>query len=304
MVATTVTGVAGAALTAVPFLASWKPSAARKALGAPVEADISKLEPGAMIKVNWRGQAIFIVHRSPGDARQARQASDAQLRDPDSKQSEQPQYAKNDSRAQAEVPGAGRRLHAPGLRAAEPLQPADAELGADWPGGFYCPCHGSKFDLSGRVFKDVPAPLNLDGAALPLHPRTPSADRRRRGGRLMSATVHETAAGERSRMSALVDWIDALPDDAADGRSTRASTTRRRTSTSGTTSASLALVVLVLQIVTGIFLTMNYKPSAADAFASVEYIMRDVEWGWLIRYMHSTGASAFFIVVYCTCSAA
>jgi ubiquinol-cytochrome c reductase iron-sulfur subunit len=163
VVATTVTGIAGAALTAVPFLASWKPSARAQALGAPVEADISKVEPGAMIKVTWRGQAIYIVHRTP----QMRSKLDspelaARLRDPQSKDSDQPKYAKNSARALNPewlvLIGVCTHL---GCAPMNRFQPGDAELGADWPGGFYCPCHGSKFDLSGRVFKDVPAPLNL-----------------------------------------------------------------------------------------------------------------------------------------------
>lgn len=163
LVATTVTGIAGAAMTAVPFLASWKPSARAQALGAPVEQDISKLEPGAMIKVNWRGQAVYIVRRTP----QMRAKLDSpelaeQLRDPQSKESDQPEYAKNSARAlnpeYLVLIGVCTHL---GCAPLSRFQPADAELGADWPGGFYCPCHGSKFDLSGRVFKDVPAPLNL-----------------------------------------------------------------------------------------------------------------------------------------------
>jgi ubiquinol-cytochrome c reductase iron-sulfur subunit len=163
VVATTVTGVAGAALTAIPFLASWKPSARAQALGAPVEADISKLEAGAMIKVNWRGQAIFIVNRTP-DMRAKLDSAElaAQLRDPESKESEQPPYAKNSARAlnpeYLVLVGVCTHL---GCAPMSRFQAGDAELGADWPGGFYCPCHGSKFDLSGRVFKDVPAPLNL-----------------------------------------------------------------------------------------------------------------------------------------------
>ena len=163
LVATTVTGVAGAALTAIPFLASWKPSARAQALGAPVEADISKLEPGAMIKVNWRGQAIFIVNRTP-DMRAKLDSAElaALLRDPESKESEQPPYAKNSARAlnpeYLVLVGVCTHL---GCAPMSRFQAGDAELGADWPGGFYCPCHGSKFDLSGRVFKDVPAPLNL-----------------------------------------------------------------------------------------------------------------------------------------------
>jgi ubiquinol-cytochrome c reductase iron-sulfur subunit len=163
LVATTVTGVAGAALTAIPFLASWKPSARAQALGAPVEADISKLEAGAMIKVNWRGQAIFIVNRTP-DMRAKLDSAEltAQLRDPESKESEQPPYAKNSARAlnpeYLVLVGVCTHL---GCAPLSRFQAGDAELGADWPAGFYCPCHGSKFDLSGRVFKDVPAPLNL-----------------------------------------------------------------------------------------------------------------------------------------------
>src|SRR5688500_10649156 len=100
LVATTVTGIAGAALTAVPFLASWKPSARAQALGAPVEQDISKLEPGAVVKVNWRGQAIFIVRRSPEMMKALEDPALAdKLRDPQSEQSEQPAYAKNATRA-------------------------------------------------------------------------------------------------------------------------------------------------------------------------------------------------------------
>lgn len=163
LVATTVTGIAGAAMTAVPFLASWKPSARAQALGAPVEQDIAKLEPGAMIKVNWRGQAVYIVRRSPEMMKQLEDPSLAdRLRDPTSQESEQPKYAQNDVRSLKPeylvLIGVCTHL---GCAPMSRFEPGDAELGADWPGGFYCPCHGSKFDLAGRVFKDVPAPLNL-----------------------------------------------------------------------------------------------------------------------------------------------
>jgi ubiquinol-cytochrome c reductase iron-sulfur subunit len=163
LVATTVTGVAGLAATAVPFLASWKPSARAQALGAPVEQDVSKLEPGAVVKVNWRGQAIFIVRRTPEMlATLTTPAVVNQLRDPDSDESEQPEYAKNETRALKPeylvLVGVCTHL---GCAPLGRFQPQDAELGADWPGGFYCPCHGSRFDMAGRVFKDVPAPTNL-----------------------------------------------------------------------------------------------------------------------------------------------
>ncbi len=163
LVATTVTGVAGAAMTAVPFLASWRPSARAQALGAPVEQDISRLEPGAIVKVTWRGQAIFIVRRTPQMMETlSNPALVAQLRDPNSDLSEQPEYAKNEARALNPdvLVMVGVCTHL-GCAPLGRFDPNDAELGADWPGGFYCPCHGSKFDLSGRVFKDVPAPTNL-----------------------------------------------------------------------------------------------------------------------------------------------
>ncbi|HMN45345.1 MAG TPA: ubiquinol-cytochrome c reductase iron-sulfur subunit [Povalibacter sp.] len=163
LVATTVTGVVGAGLTAVPFLASWKPSARARALGAPVDADVSKLELGAILKVTWRGQAIYVVRRTPEMlATLTTPAVVDHLRDPQSEESEQPGYAKNDSRALKPeflvLVGVCTHL---GCAPLDRFQPQDAELGATWPGGFYCPCHGSKFDLAGRVFKDVPAPTNL-----------------------------------------------------------------------------------------------------------------------------------------------
>ena len=163
LVATTATGLIGAGLTAVPFLASWRPSARAQALGAPVDADISKLEPGAILKVNWRGQAIFIVRRTQEMlATLASSAVINNLRDPNSEESEQPGFAKNQDRSLKPeflvLIGVCTHL---GCAPMDRFQPQDAELGATWPGGFYCPCHGSKFDMAGRVFKDVPAPLIL-----------------------------------------------------------------------------------------------------------------------------------------------
>ncbi len=114
----------------------------------------------------------------------------------------------------------------------------------------------------------------------------------------MSATVPSPEPGERSRLGALVDWIDERFPMTRMWKEHASEYYAPKNFNFWYYFGVLAAVVLVLQIVTGIFLTMSYKPSAADAFASVEYIMRDVEWGWLIRYMHSTGASAFFVVVY------
>jgi ubiquinol-cytochrome c reductase iron-sulfur subunit len=160
-VATAAAGAVGAAFVAAPFLASWKPSARAKALGAPVEVDIAKLEPGAMLKVEWRGKAIFVVHRSPQMLAQLEGVA-ASLRDPDSKESEQPSYALNEARSIRPeilvITGVCTHL---GCAPLDRFTPGDVTVSADWPGGFFCPCHGSKFDMSGRVFKDVPAPTNL-----------------------------------------------------------------------------------------------------------------------------------------------
>jgi ubiquinol-cytochrome c reductase cytochrome b subunit len=114
----------------------------------------------------------------------------------------------------------------------------------------------------------------------------------------MSATMQTNPGGRVSRLTALQNWIDARFGMTRFMKEHASEYYAPKNFNFWYYFGSLALVVLVIQIVTGIFLTMNYKPSAAEAFASVEYIMRDVEWGWLIRYMHSTGASAFFIVVY------
>lgn len=161
LVATSAVGAVGAAATVVPFLASWRPSARAKAMGGPVEVDISKLQVGELMKVEWRGQAIYVVRRSQ-DMLAKLAANKGNLRDPDSVESEQPEFAKNEARALKPeylvLVGVCTHL---GCAPLGKFEPADATVAADWPGGFYCPCHGSKFDLAGRVFKDVPAPLNL-----------------------------------------------------------------------------------------------------------------------------------------------
>jgi len=159
--ATALTGAVGAAFAAAPFLASWKPSARAKALGAPVEIDISKLEVGAMLKVEWRGKPVWVVRRSE-EMVASLSAVDPLLADPASEASDQPEYATNEARAirpeYLVVLGVCTHL---GCAPLERFTPGDAELGADWPGGFYCPCHGSMYDLSGRVVAGSPAPLNL-----------------------------------------------------------------------------------------------------------------------------------------------
>jgi ubiquinol-cytochrome c reductase iron-sulfur subunit len=159
--ATSVMGAVGAAYVAVPFLASWQPSARAKAAGAPVEADISKVEMGQLLRVKWRGKPVWIVRRSKEMLDSLPALSDA-LRDPNSDESDQPAYCKNEQRSlKAEYfVGVGICTH---LGCSPTYRPevAPADLGADWKGGFFCPCHGSRFDLAGRVYAGVPAPLNL-----------------------------------------------------------------------------------------------------------------------------------------------
>jgi ubiquinol-cytochrome c reductase iron-sulfur subunit len=161
-IATGVTGAVGAVATAVPFLSSWQPSARARALGAPIEVDISKLEEGAMMKVVWRGKPVSILKRSP-EMLQRLEGSQAVLSDPDSENADQqPAYAQNEFRSvKPEVLVVVSSCTHLGCIPTSRFEVAPADLGPDWVGGFFCPCHGSKFDLSGRVYKGVPAPTNL-----------------------------------------------------------------------------------------------------------------------------------------------
>ena len=167
--ATVGTGVIGAAFAAIPFIASWNPSARAKALGAPVDVDASKLDAGQMLKVVWRGQPVFVVRRVKAVVDQLGGHDDI-LADPKSDDSLQPAYIKATGAVRARNPEYWVGLAVCTHLGCSPLgaflpndsfQVAGADLGANWPGGFYCPCHGSKYDLSGRVFKSMPAPKNL-----------------------------------------------------------------------------------------------------------------------------------------------
>ena len=159
--ATTVVGGVGAAVTLVPFISSFQPSARAQAAGAPVEVDISKLEPGQRLTVEWRGKPVWIVRRTDGMLSDLKSLI-GELRDPDSVKDQQPDYARNDSRAikPEYLIVVGICTH---LGCSPTFRPevAPVDLGVEWKGGFFCPCHGSKFDLAGRVYGGVPAPLNL-----------------------------------------------------------------------------------------------------------------------------------------------
>lgn len=161
-VATSAVGAAGAVGVAVPFLGSWNPSAKAKAAGAPVKADISKIEPGQMIVIEWRGKPVYVVHRTE-EMVAALDKVDGLLKDPDSAISKQPGYITDKARSIRPelliIEGLCTHLGcAPKFRP----EVGAADLGGDeWVGGFFCPCHGSKFDLAGRVYSGVPASANL-----------------------------------------------------------------------------------------------------------------------------------------------
>ena len=161
--ATTVVGAVGVGFALVPFVSSMQPSAKARAAGAPVRADISKLEPGQMIRVKWRGKPVWMVKRTD-DMLEDLQALAPELRDPDSAEPMQPDYAQNEFRSiRPEIlVTVGICTH---LGCSPTYRPdvGAADLGGDsWKGGFFCPCHGSRFDMAGRVYKGVPAPLNLE----------------------------------------------------------------------------------------------------------------------------------------------
>jgi ubiquinol-cytochrome c reductase iron-sulfur subunit len=159
---TAVVGGAGVVAVAIPFIKSWEPSARAKNAGAPVTADISKVEPGQRLSVLWRGQPVWIVHRTPALLATLPQVKD-RLRDPDSQVADQqPKYAQNETRSIKPewlvVVGICTHLgcspeYVPEIKP-EPFDP-------EWKGGFFCPCHKSRYDIAGRVFQGVPAPMNL-----------------------------------------------------------------------------------------------------------------------------------------------
>jgi len=160
---TTGLGVVGAAFAATPFVKSMLPSARARAAGAPVEVDISRLEPGQLLTVEWRGKPVWILRRTP-EMLQTLSAVEPMLADPESTVADQqPKYAQNPTRSiKPEILVlVGLCTHL-GCSPDKRLEPgAGSGLGADWPGGFFCPCHGSKFDLAGRVYRNVPAPTNM-----------------------------------------------------------------------------------------------------------------------------------------------
>jgi ubiquinol-cytochrome c reductase iron-sulfur subunit len=157
--ATIATGAVGAVFATIPFIESWSPSERARAQGVPTEMDLSKIDPGQMAITVWRRSPIYVVHRT-ADMVARISGHDGQLKDPESKQSDQPAYARNTQRSRTAefLVLVGTCTHLGCL----PKQKFSAgELYPSWPGGFFCPCHGSRFDLAGRVFDGSPASINL-----------------------------------------------------------------------------------------------------------------------------------------------
>jgi ubiquinol-cytochrome c reductase iron-sulfur subunit len=163
LVATSVAGGVAGVAAVVPFVSSLAPSERAKSAGAPVEVDISKLQPGEMMTVEWRGKPVWIIHRTK-EMLENLSKHDDKLADPHSERRQQPDYAKNAYRSikPEYLVAIGICTHL-GCSPTEKFKTgAESGIEADWPGGFLCPCHGSTFDLAGRVFKNKPAPDNLE----------------------------------------------------------------------------------------------------------------------------------------------
>jgi len=160
LAATTTMGVVGVAAAGIPFIASMLPSEAAEAAGEPVTVDISKMKPGDQLTVVWRGRPVWIVRRTSEDLAELSKI-DNLLRDPNSKIEQQPPYAQNEYRSIKPefLVVVGICTH---LGCTPTYRPEPKAIDTTWPGGFFCTCHGSKFDLAGRVFKGVPAPINLE----------------------------------------------------------------------------------------------------------------------------------------------
>ena len=161
-VTTTAVGGVAAVGAAVPFVLSMMPSEGARAAGAPIEVDIGGIRPGTLVTFEWRRKPIWVLHRN-GEMLDLLGKHDDKLLDPRSEQPQQPEYARNATRSikPQYLVAIGICTHL-GCIPTYRNEAGAADLGAAWPGGFFCPCHGSKFDMAGRVFKGAPAPQNLE----------------------------------------------------------------------------------------------------------------------------------------------
>ena len=163
LLATAGAGGVAAVATAVPFVSTFAPSERAKAMGAAVEVDISDIPPGGSKTVEWRGKPVWVVRRTP-EMLAALKGHEAELVDPQSLKDQQPEYARNETRSrEPEVfVAVGICTHLGCSPTAVPQGSGNPSVGVDWAGGYFCPCHGSTFDGAGRVFKNKPAPTNLE----------------------------------------------------------------------------------------------------------------------------------------------
>lgn len=159
LAATAAVGGAGVVASAVPFLSSLQPSARARAIGAPVEVDVADMKPGELKRVQWQGRPVWILRRRE-EYLEALAGIERELRDPESRDPQQPDYARNQYRSRKPefLVVIGLCTH---LGCSPTYMPPGSNLDDDWQGGFFCPCHGSKFDMAGRVYRGVPAPTNL-----------------------------------------------------------------------------------------------------------------------------------------------
>ena len=285
---------------------------ARKAAGAPVQVDISAIKPGEKLTVEWRGKPVWIVRRTPEQLASLKKI-DPQLADPNSERNAVPDARLREEPApldQARVLRRRGHLLAPGLLAQRQVHARRAALAARRLGR-RLPVPLPRLDLRhGRPrLQEQARARQPRSAAAHVPVRHRSADRRGQEGlssRRRSNTedrgstmaeFKEAPAGAPAAQQ-FMTWVDNRFPPRKLYKEHMSEYYAPKNFNFWYFFGSLALLVLVIQIVTGIFLVMHYKPDAALAFASVEYIMRDVPWGWLVRYMHSTGASAFFVVVY------
>jgi ubiquinol-cytochrome c reductase iron-sulfur subunit len=162
LISTAGVGGVGLVATAIPFIESMAPSERARAAGAPSEIDIARIAPGALATVEWRGKPVWVLHRTSAMIANLGKHDDLLL-DPGSETDQQPRYAKNAGRSRRPdfLVVTAICTHLGCIPVYRP-EPGAADLPPGWPGGFYCPCHGSTYDLAGRVFKNVPAPLNLE----------------------------------------------------------------------------------------------------------------------------------------------
>jgi ubiquinol-cytochrome c reductase iron-sulfur subunit len=162
LVTTSALGTVGLVTAAIPFIKSMSPSERALSAGAPAEVDVTRVAPGTLTTVEWRGRPVWVLHRTP-EMLATLGNHDAELVDPASKEDQQPYYATNPTRSVRPeyFVATGICTHLGCIPAFRP-EVAPPDLGPKWPGGFFCPCHGSRFDLAGRVFRNVPAPRNLE----------------------------------------------------------------------------------------------------------------------------------------------